>query len=230
MAVILQPGAGELMRHSIRQIKAMGHTVHAIDKNPDAPAFSDADGYAAIDLIDADAVTAYAREINADAIMAVNEAGVLSAAIASERLGLRGLSPETALRALDKGQMREAWQSANLSQPEFRLVDDIAEVKNAAGEIGYPVIIKPTRNWGSRGVSVAETEADLAWSIELADRHRLPDTRISVEQYIDGIEMTVEGLVYNDDIIILGKSDKILQEHPRYRVDQSLHYPANLPG
>ena len=33
MAVILQLGAGELMRHSIRQIQALGHQVFAVDKN-----------------------------------------------------------------------------------------------------------------------------------------------------------------------------------------------------
>lgn len=228
MAVILQLGAGELMRHSIQQIQAMGHEVYAVDKNPSAPAFAITDGYAPIDLVDVDGISDYARKIGANAILAVNEAGVLSAAYASQKLGLRGLDPHVAIKALDKGKMRQAWQAAGLSQPEFVLAKNREEIAPAADKINYPVILKPTMNWGSRGVSVAENAEDLEWSIELAEANRKPDTDFSVEQYIDGIEMTVEGLVYNGEIIILAKSDKILQEHARYRVDQSLHYPANF--
>lgn len=229
MAIVLQLGAGELMKHSIQQIQAMGHQVYAVDMNPNAPAFAIADGYAPIDLMDIDGVTRYATEIEAQAIIAVNDAGVLSAAHASRHLGLRGLNPETALKALDKGKMRREWANANLSQPRFIIVDDIADIPAAAEKIGYPVIVKPTRNWGSRGVSVAETPEDLAWSIDFAQQHQRDNNQYSIEEYIDGIEMTVEGLVRDGEVVILAKSDKILQEHYRYRVDQSLHYPANLP-
>src|SRR5688572_10108890 len=103
MAVILQLGAGELMKHSIRQIQQLGHRVYAVDKNPDAPAFTVADGYVPLDLIDVDGITDYARETGANAILAVNEAGVLSAAHASQPLGLPGLAPEIAIKVLDKG-------------------------------------------------------------------------------------------------------------------------------
>lgn len=229
MAVILQLGAGELMKHSIRQIQAMGHQVYAIDKNPNAPAFSIADGFQAIDLIDTESIVNYARKINADAILAVNEAGVLSAAQASQILSLRGLDPAIAIKALDKGKMRQAWQTASLSQPQFALVNNPEDIPNIAEKIGYPVVVKPTMNWGSRGVSVAETPDDLAWSIDFASQNRKANTDFSIEEYIEGIEMTIEGLIQNNEVIILAKSDKILQEHARYRVDQALHYPANLP-
>lgn len=229
MAIVLQLGAGELMKHSIQQIQAMGHQVYAIDKNPNAPAFAIANGYQAIDLIDTEGIVQYAREIEADAILAVNEAGVLSAAEASQILGLRGLDPDVAIKALDKGMMRQAWKQVSLSQPQFALVNKPEDIPNVAEKIGYPVIVKPTMNWGSRGVSVAETPDDLVWSIEFASQNRKAGTDFSIEEYIDGIEMTIEGLVYNHEVIILANSDKILQEHARYRVDQALRYPANLP-
>lgn len=228
MATILQLGAGELMKHSIRQIQAMGHEVYAIDKNPNAPAFDIVDGYKPIDLVDTDGITSYAREIGADAILAVNEAGVLSAAKASKRLGLRGLDPEIVIKALDKGKMRQAWQKASLPQPKFVLAQNPEDIPSAVAQIGYPIVIKPTMNWGSRGVSVAETAEDLDWSINFAAQNRKAGTDFSIEEYIVGIELTIEGLIDNDEVIILAKSDKILQSHARYRVDQALHYPANL--
>ena len=79
----LQLGAGRLMRHSLRQLRASGLSVHALDRNPHAPGFAEADGFAAIDIADAKGIASYARSIAAEAILAVNEAGVLGAARAS---------------------------------------------------------------------------------------------------------------------------------------------------
>lgn len=227
MATILQLGAGELMKHSIRQIQDMGHQVYAVDMNPNAPSFAIADGYAPIDLVDIDGISNYARKIGANAIIAVNEAGVLSAAYASQRLSLRGLDPDTALKALDKGMMREAWQKANLLQPNFVIVDSIEKISAAAEKVGYPLIIKPTMNWGSRGASAVFSPDDLQWSIDFAGQHQRSGNFI-IEEYIDGIEMTIEGLIQNGKVQILAKSDKILQDHARFRVDLILHYPAQM--
>lgn len=229
MAIILQLGAGELMKHSIRQIQQIGHQVYAVDKNPDAPAFSIADGHAPLDLVDIVGITAYAREIQADAILAVNEAGVLSAAYASKTLGLRGLAPEVALKALDKGMMRQAWRDAKLSQPDFVIVDEVTKIPDAAEKIGYPLIIKPTMNWGSRGISRVESAEDLNWSIDFAAKNQRSGKFI-IEQCIDGTEMTIEGLVQNGFVSVLAKSDKEHQPHPRFRVAMGLNYPANFSG
>jgi biotin carboxylase len=228
MATILQLGAGELMKHSIRQIQAIGHRVYAVDKNPDAPAFSIADGFAPIDLVDVDSITSYAREIGADVILAVNEAGVLTAAYTSQRLGLPNLAPDVALKALDKGLMRLAWREANLSQPDFIIVDDAAKIADAAQKIGFPLIIKPTMNWGSRGISRVDTPDDLAWSVEFAAKNQRSGNFI-IEQCIDGTEMTIEGLVQDGFVSILAKSDKEHQPHPRFRVAMGLNYPAKFP-
>jgi biotin carboxylase len=227
MATILQLGAGELMKHSIRQIQAMGHQVYVLDKNPNAPSFAIADGHAPIDLVDIDSIINYAQKIGASAIIAVNEAGVLSAAHASQRLGLRGLNPDTAIKALDKGMMRQAWQKAKLSQPDFILVDSAKKIPAAAEKIGYPLIIKPTMNWGSRGISRVESPDDLQWSMNFAAKHQR-NGNIIVEQCIDGTEMTIEGLSQDGFVSILAKSDKEHQPHPKFRVAMGLNYPAKF--
>lgn len=227
MPTILQLGAGELMRHSIRQIQELGYKVYAIDKNPNAPAFSIADGFAPIDLVDTDGIIAYAREIGADAILAINEAGVLSAAKASQALGLRGLSPETAIKALDKGMMRDAWASANLPQPTYRIADDEAGLRAAVEAIGYPLIIKPTMNWGSRGISSVADESELDWAVDFALKHQR-NGRLIAEQLVTGTECTVEGLMRDGEVAVLAKSDKAHQAHPRFKVAMELNYPANF--
>ncbi len=226
---ILQLGAGRLMVPSIRILQAGGYEVYVVDRDESAPGRAAAHGHAAIDVVDADAIAAYARHIGADLILAVNEAGVLAAAEASSLLGLPNLSPDVARRALDKGLMRDCWREAGLSQPRYRVVDRVEDILGAADEIGYPLVVKPTANWGSRGVSFVNDPRGLAEAAAVAaDHHR--SGRFIIESALTGTEATVEGLIRGRIPQVLAMSDKEHQIHPRLRVAMALNYPARFPA
>ncbi len=224
---VLQLGGGQLMTHSISLLKQIGLHVYVVDRNPNAPGFALADDYAPVDIGDVDAVTDFAQRIGVDVILAVNEAGVLAAAKAGDQLGLLNPTPEVALRCLDKGLMRECWQKAGLSQPAFQVAQTPEQIGEAAGALGYPVIIKPAMNWGSRGVSLVAEKAGLLWAIEFAQTH-CRNGRYIVEEAISGTEMTIEGLVQQGRPQILARSDKESQVHSKYRVAMALNYPAQF--
>lgn len=227
MARILQLGAGKLTTHSIRQIQALGHDVFVVDRNKYAPGFMVADGYSPIDIADAAQTIAYARDIGADAVLAVNDAGVLTASAVSQALNLRGMTTNVALNALDKSRMRQLWTDAGLPQPRFGTVRDLAQAKTLAEDIGYPLIVKPAMNWGSRGVSFVQSEEDLAWAVEFAMDHQR-DGFILIEQCLQGRELSIDGLVQDGDIGILTKSDQLNSDHPKYRVAEYILFPADL--
>lgn len=223
----LQLGAGRLMCHSIRKLQEIGLRVLAADGSADAPGFALVEDHTVIDIRDTAAVAGYARSKGADLILAVNEAGVLAAAEASHQLGLPNLPPEVALRCLHKGLMREAWQKAGLPQPVFHRAVSADAISAAASTLGYPLILKPAMNWGSRGVSRVAEAGDLPWAIEYAGGN-CRDGEFIVEQCISGTEMTIEGLVKRGQAQILAWSDKEPQEHPKYRVAMALNYPARF--
>lgn len=224
---ILQLGGGLLMCHSLRKLQEIGLRTFVADAAPDAPGFALVEDHAVINIRDETAVAEFARRKGAHLILAVNEAGVLAAAKASRQLGLPNLSPEVALRCLHKGLMREAWGAADLPQPSFRRVSSDEAIAEAASSLGYPVILKPSMNWGSRGVSRVSTPSDLRWAIDYA-RQNCRDAEFIVEQCVSGIEMTIEGLVKSGEAQILAWSDKEPQVHPRYCVAMALNYPASL--
>jgi len=217
------------MCHSIRKLQEIGLRVVAADAAADAPGFSLVERHAVLDIRSTAAVAACARSERVDLILAVNEAGVLAAAEASEILGIPNLPPDVALRCLHKGLMREAWHTAGLPQPSFVRVKSAEGIADAAASIGYPVILKPAMNWGSRGVSRVSEGAGLSWAIDYACRNSR-DGEFVVEQCISGTEMTIEGLVKKGRAQILAQSDKEPQEHPRYRVAMALNYPAKFPA
>ena len=225
---ILQLGAGAWMTWTIRRLKTAGYRVFAADKNPSAPAFPLADGHAPVDIVDADAIEAYAREVEADLVLVVNGAGVISGALASARLGLPALPVDVATRAQDKGSCRDAWARAGLAQPDYRVVDGPARAAEAAEAIGYPAVVKPTRAWGSRGVAVVGSRAEVDAVVEAARAEGF-DGPMIVERCVEGVEVSVEGLVQRGVTTVLAIGDKEMQDHPTHRVGMVLNYPTYLP-
>lgn len=225
---ILQLGAGAWMKWTIQRLKAAGYRVYAADKNPHAPAFPLADGHAPVDIVDATAIEAYAREVNADLVMVVNGAGVISGAAASARLGLPGLPVDVATRAQDKGACRDAWAKAGLAQPDYRVVEGPAHIAEAAAAIGYPAVVKPTRAWGSRGVAVVRSRPEID-AVAAAARDEGFEGPMIVERCVSGVEVSVEGLVQRGVTSVLAAGDKVMQDHPTYRVGMVLNYPTYLP-
>lgn len=215
------------MCHSIRKLQEIGLRVFAADAAAAAPGLALAEGSAVLDIRNTSAVAAFAHNKRVDLILAVNEAGVLAAAEASGQLGLPNLDPDVAHRCLHKGLMRETWEKAGLPQPSFLRVRTVEEIADAASSIGYPLIIKPSMNWGSRGVSRVASPHDLDWAIGYARSH-CPNGEFMVEEFISGVEMTIEGLVKDYQAQILTHSDKEAQDHPKYRVAMALNYPAKF--
>jgi biotin carboxylase len=215
------------MCHSIRKMQEIGLRILAADGAPDAPGFALVEDHTVLDIRDAAAVAGFAGSKGVDLILAVNEAGVLAAAEASHQLGLPNLAPDVALRCLHKGLMREAWQQVGLPQPMFHRVASAEAIAAAALSIGYPVIVKPAMNWGSRGVSRVADAGDIRWAIDYV-RANSRNGEFVVEQFVSGTEMTIEGLVKQRRVQILAQSDKEPQPHPKYRVAMALNYPARF--
>jgi biotin carboxylase len=228
MKKILQLGGGLLQLHSVLQLKDAGYEVHIADKNPNCPGAEKVKHFKALEISDAEQVSSYVSMFSIDAILAINEAGVYPASVASVTNKLNNyITPEVALRATDKGLMRQAWQNAGLPQPEFMVVDDMKMIEKAVKEIGFPCMIKPCLNWGSKGVSSIFNDQDLDFAIRFALQHNR-NNRYIIECFIAGVEMTIEGLCRNGKVTILSRSDKVHQKHRNYKVAMQLNYPSSL--
>ncbi|MFM7814954.1 MAG: acetyl-CoA carboxylase biotin carboxylase subunit family protein, partial [Flavobacteriales bacterium] len=225
---IVQLGGGVWMMDSIRQIQRLGYEVHCLDMNPNAPAFSVADACSAINISDTRAVVAYAQSIHADAVLALNDLGVLPAATYNRSIGLDCYDPSEVKYFTDKGHMRERWQARGVSQPAFRICDSRESMEQAIREIGFPCIVKPCMMWGSRGVSKVNSPEDMAFSMDFAIQCA-QGNRYIVEECMTGVEVSVEGLFQKGQAHILALADKELQQHEQYRVTVQINYQADLP-
>ena len=213
----------------ILKAKAMGYRVLATDSRADAPALALADDKAVVDATDRQDLLRVAAQFRPDAIVSEQtDIAVPAVAYVAEQLKLAGIGHEAALRATDKWEMREACRHAGLPVPKYRLATSIREAGVAAREIGFPVVVKPTDNQSSRGVTKVADAVQMTAAAQAAlaaSRSR----RILVEECLLGEESSIESFVIGDTAHVLGICDKT-KCAPPYSFDLELNYPAHFPS
>ena len=165
------------------------------------------------------AIVAFAAETPIGAILAVDDSGSLLAAEASRALGLPHNSPEAALAARSKHQMRQLLRRAGVSSPEFHLFHfqeqmDVTELEEIAVQISYPCVVKPLNLSGSRGVIRADDRQEFVAVAArlrrfLFSRDPSPAPKpFLVERFIPGFEVALEGILDNGRLQTLALFDK----------------------
>jgi len=174
-------------------------------------------GVAAIEALDARAPI--------DAVVAVDDQGVLVAAAAGERLGFPHNPPDAARRTRDKGAMRDALASAEVPQPRFAIFAGL----DAVPDVGFPCVVKPVGLSGSQGVIRADdaesARAAAARSLEIAGGGPL-----LVEEYLPGAEVAVEGLLRDGTLEVLAIFDKPDPLVGPYFEETMFVTPSRLPA
>lgn len=125
-----------------------------------------------------------------DRIVSNWEPLVLLAARLREHYGLPGMSVDAVNGFRDKQIMKERVAAAGLRVPRSKRVRTEAEVRAAAEEIGYPLILKPIAGAGSADTFRCRDAAELDAAIK-ATRHV---QEASCEEYIEGDEFTFDTL------------------------------------
>jgi biotin carboxylase len=151
------------------------------------------------------------RRTPLDAVVAVDDQGVVVAAAAAERLGLphNPLPAVTATR--DKAAMRRRLEAAGLPQPGFCVVAAgiPEEVVSAADQLGYPCVVKPVDRAGSQGViRVDDADAALAAARRVGDIVGDCSEALIVERFVPGVEVALEGLLTGGQLDVLAVFDK----------------------
>ena len=161
----------------------------------------------------ADAIVELARRRPLDAVVAVDEQGVLAAALAGERLGLAHNPPAAVAATRDKAAARAVLAAAGVAQPAFRVVRSGDDVTAAADAVGLPCVVKPVSLSGSRGVIRADDRTSATVAAERI-RNILDDAGedghgpLLVEAFVPGSEVALEGLLRSGELEVLALFDK----------------------
>jgi biotin carboxylase len=156
-----------------------------------------------------EAIVELHRRTPLDAVVAVDDQGVVVAARAAERLGLPHNPPDAVVATRDKAVMRQRLEAASVPQPEFRTVPPGGDPVAACAEIGYPCVMKPTSRAASQGVIRVDDEiqARAAAARIQALLDDCPEPLV-VERFVPGAEVAVEGLLIAGELDVLAIFDK----------------------
>ena len=225
MKKLLIVGASILQLPAIKKAKEMGFYTGVADYNPKAVGIPYADEYFNVSTIDAEGITAAAKAFRPDGIMTLaTDMPMRAIAAACQACGLPGISPETARKATDKGEMIKAFEEHHVEHPWYFIAGSPKEFDLVKQNALYPCIMKPTDNAGSRGVmlihSLEELEAGYAYS-----RRESRGGAVMIEEYLEGPEFSVEVMVIDGEPHVLQITDKLTTGAPHF-VEMGHSQPA----
>lgn len=228
MSKLLIIGASVLQLPAIIKAKELGHTVAVADYNPQAIGVPYADVYFNASTIDEKAITAAAEQFKPDGVMTLaTDMPMRSLAVATSRLGLPGISYETAVKATDKYEMIKAFKSHNVESPWYFLIRTEEELNTVREQITYPCILKPTDNSGSRGVVLVHDEEELKKGFQYSTQEGRSGNVI-IEEYMTGSEVSVEVMVVDGEVHVLAVTDKLTTGVPHF-VEMGHSQQSQLP-
>ena len=88
---------------------------------------------------------------------------------------------------MDKLRAKQLWKGIGISTPKFYQIDKTTDLKRIIDALG-PVVVKPTSEGSSLGMSVAKTEDDLSRAAKKASEL---GSGVIAERFIEGSEYTV---------------------------------------
>jgi biotin carboxylase len=221
-------GASVLQLPAILKAKEMGLHVAVVDFNPQAIGIQYADRYYNASTMDEDAVLAAAGDYQPDGIMTLaTDMPMRGVAKVAEKLGLPGISYDTALKATDKFEMIKAFKAYDVVSPWFFTVDSIEELKALEDQLSYPCIMKPTDNAGSHGVVLAKSFDDMLREYDYS-RENARHGKVIIEEYLKGDEVSVEVMVVDGKVNILQITDKLTTGAPHF-VEMGHSQPSRHP-
>ena len=159
-----------------------------------------------------------AAEARVDGIVAVGDRPAYLAALAAERMGIPYNSPDSVLACRNKFIARERFRAAGLLVPEFYRAAIADGPQRAAGTARYPCVLKPLGLSASRGVIRANDPREFTAAFrrieallrdpDILRLHEEQDRLLQVENFIEGREFALEGILTGGKLRVLAIFDK----------------------
>ncbi|HZG36271.1 MAG TPA: hypothetical protein VEY87_10530 [Gaiellaceae bacterium] len=212
---LLVLGAGAAQVGLLRAARTRDLVTIAVDRDPGAPGFRDADRRALVSTEDEAAVDRLARAEEVDGLISPGaDWPVGIAARVAARLGLpHPIDPATAAVATSKQRQREAFAAAGVPQP--RLVADPAP----------PCVVKAADRQGQQGLFLVRTDAELGPALAAAAAASRSGGVVA-EELVDGPEVTVVAVSVDGEFHPLAVTDRLTGEPPAFGVALAHAWPS----
>jgi D-alanine-D-alanine ligase len=131
--------------------------------------------------------------------------------------------------AMDKWRTKLLWEAVGIRTPRHILLNEQSDFHEIARELGLPLIVKPSREGSTIGLTKVTAANELAAAWRLAAEH---DTLVLAEQFIEGAELTVS--ILGDiplPLVRIETSGGLYDYHAKYLSESTQYFcPSGLPA
>ncbi|MGE6258685.1 carbamoyl-phosphate synthase large subunit [Heyndrickxia sporothermodurans] len=132
----------------------------------------------------------------------------LAAQLVDRGVKILGTSLESLDRAENRDKFEQALEELNIRQPLGKTAFSVEEAVKIAGEIGYPVLVRPSYVLGGRAMEIVYHEKELYQYMETAVQVN-PEHPVLVDRYLVGKEIEVDAICDGQQILIPGIMEHI---------------------
>ncbi len=198
--------------HSLIACRELGYKTIMINNNPETCStdFSMSDRLYFEPLYKEDVLNILKREKPEGVIVqfggqtAIN----LTKDISDAGFKILGTSPEDIARAEDREQFEKVLDDLEINRPAALTLSDVKEIDDILDQIIFPVMLRPSFVLGGQFMEIAHDETDLREYLkqEIIINKERP---LLIDQYIEGLEIEVDGLCDGSEVCIPGIMEHI---------------------
>ncbi len=127
----------------------------------------------------------------------------LTEALIKMGVKILGTSAENVDAAEDRELFDEILEQCCIPRPSGKTVFTTEEALEAAAELGYPVLVRPSYVLGGQGMQIAVSDSDIKEFMAVINRYH-QEHPILVDKYLMGKEVEVDAVCDGEDILIPG--------------------------
>ncbi|MET8997215.1 hypothetical protein [Amycolatopsis sp. NPDC004169] len=133
-------------------------------------------------------------------IQTSSEEALVTAAALGRVLGVPAIDAGTAVRFRDKSVQKRLVSAAGVAAAASQIIEDVHEPDLSGIDDFGVAVLKPVAGGGTRNTSIVRSRAELAARCAEYRRLRIPQRAFVLEEFIDGDEWVVEGVVFDGQI------------------------------
>lgn len=193
--------------HSVWALKELGYETIIVNNNPETVStdFDVADKLYFEPLTEEDVLHIVQLEKPDGAVVQFGGQTAIKLAKAIEKMGIPilGTSSDSIDEAEDRKRFDAILNQCGIPRADGRTVFTSDEAIQAAHELGYPVLVRPSYVLGGQGMQIAYSDQDIIEQIGIINRIA-QEHPILVDKYIMGTEVEVDAVCDGTDSVIPG--------------------------
>lgn len=217
--------------HCVWTLRALGYDVVIVNNNPETVStdYDTADRLYFEPLCREDVMNIIQVEKPMGVVVAFGGQTAISLAgyLDSQGVNILGTSADAIDLAEDRARFEALLQARGVKRPKGMSVLTMEEAKQAAKEIGYPVLLRPSYVIGGQNMTIAHSEED---TVDYMSRILAQgiDNPVLIDAYLPGIELEVDVISDGEDVLIPGIMEHIERAGVHSGDSIAVYPPYNL--